>query len=484
MSTPADLEIRPDVDLAAWAASAFNAIPRAKQTRIPPGYHKAKFHENFIGPFAPISVAVERRLPVGAVRLEDRPELENTLKKASLSDVERKILAGMSKARPTATADADNTGWQPPASIMPEEWNAARASPDCIVEKYLFAEVAEMPAAGGTGKTTLQLFEAVHIVLGLPLYGLKVLKPGPVLIITAEDSREMLVALLRLICEAMGLSDEQIARVMNGVLISDVSGEGLKLTEIYEGVVLPSRTVDQIIERARALNPVLAVFDPAVSFGVGESRVNDAEQGLIEAARRIRRALNCAVRYIHHVGKQNARDKVIDQYAGRGGSALPDGCRMVTVLQRMTPDEWFAATGTELADSETGLRLARPKLTYAPPQPDIFIRRAGYKFAAIPPAANSKTVLRDAHAEQIHRLLVSELEAGRRHSRNSLESCEHGIKRADLRRALDWLVAGSRVEVRDIPDRQSNRGAATYLHPVEFRRTDGEPKEISQKVCT
>lgn len=48
-------------------------------------------------------------------------------------------------------------------------------------------------APGGTGKTTLILYEAICIALGLPLYGLEVKKPGPVLILTAEDSREMLL---------------------------------------------------------------------------------------------------------------------------------------------------------------------------------------------------------------------------------------------------------------------------------------------------
>lgn len=395
---------------------------------------------------------------------------------APLSEAEKRILAGMSKPAATRVGADSEIGWRTPAPILPDEWRSARPTPDCIVQDYMFADVAEMPAAGGTGKTTLQLFEFIHIILSIPLYGLQILKPGPVLLVTAEDSREMIVARLRLICEAMHLTDEQIARVMAGVLISDVSGDGLKLTEIYDGVVIPSPVVDQIIERARPLSPVLVVFDPAVSFGVGESRINDAEQGLVEAARRIRRALNCAVRYIHHVGKQNARDEVVDQYAGRGGSAFPDGCRMVTVLQRMTADKWFAATGTDLADDETGLRLCRPKLSYAPPQPDIFIRRTGYKFQHIQAAANGAAVLRDAAADQIHRLLTAELAEGRYHSKNSLEGCDHGLKRVDLRRALDWLNACGRIEERANPNRTDNRGAWRYLHPLVSPNAHGEPK--------
>jgi RecA-family ATPase len=66
---------------------------------------------------------------------------------------------------------------------------------------------------------------------------------------------------------------------------------------------VPSPAIDDLIEEARPLAPVLVIIDPAVSFGVGETRVNDAEQGLIEAARRIRAALGCCVRYVHHTGR-------------------------------------------------------------------------------------------------------------------------------------------------------------------------------------
>jgi RecA-family ATPase len=76
-------------------------------------------------------------------------------------------------------------------------------SPDCIVEGYLYADVAVKVAPGSTGKTTQELFEAAHIVLGRTLYGRRVLKPGRVLILTAEDSREMLVARLQRICAAL-----------------------------------------------------------------------------------------------------------------------------------------------------------------------------------------------------------------------------------------------------------------------------------------
>jgi hypothetical protein len=46
---------------------------------------------------------------------------------------------------------------------------AAPLTPACIVDAYLYADVGTIPGPGSTGKTTLFLFESVHIVLGTPL---------------------------------------------------------------------------------------------------------------------------------------------------------------------------------------------------------------------------------------------------------------------------------------------------------------------------
>ncbi len=371
-----------------------------------------------------------------------------------------------------------------PEPIAPDEWKNARSTPTCIVQDYLFADVAVFIAPGGMGKTTLKLFEAIHIVLGLLLYGLTVLKRGAVLILTAEDSREMLIARLRSISQAMQLSDEDIAAVMRDIRISDVSGSGFRLTEIRGDTVKPSDGIDQVVEACKKFNPVLIVVDPAVSFGVGESRVNDAEQGLVEAARRLKRALNCCVQYIHHSGKQNAREKAVDQYAGRGGSAFADGARMVHVLQSLTPDEWSNETGTELRAGETGLRLARPKMSYCPPQSDILIRRTGYQFQHVDRVTTSKEQQLNLAAEQILRLLVSELSQGRYHSKNTLEHLGHGLKRGELRGAVAQLTAGRKIEERPVPN-LGKGGKQTYLHPIGSPDPNGEPieKTPGNEVC-
>ncbi|MDP2832737.1 MAG: AAA family ATPase [Pseudomonadota bacterium] len=345
-----------------------------------------------------------------------------------------------------------------------------------MVERFFFADVGNLIAPGGVGKTTLMIHIAAHIVLGRPVFGEPVRKPGPVLLVTAEDSREILVARLRAVMDAMGLDDAGRATVMAGVRIADVSGAGFKLTEVIGDVVLPSLNLNTMLEAAREIRPVLIVIDPAVSFGVGESRVNDAEQGLVEAARRLRNELNCCVLYIHHSGKANAREGTLDQYSGRGGSAFADGCRMVHVLQSLDATKWHDITGETLADGETGLILARPKISYCPPTGDIYIRRRGYRFERVQAAPNARLEKAEREGNQVWQLLTEELRQGRFHTKATLEDADAGkMTRKQIRSALSWLEVTGRVETRDRPG-IIQRGARQYLHPLASPNADGEPK--------
>lgn len=369
-------------------------------------------------------------------------------------------------------------GWTCPPPIDPLELEGARATPACIVNGLFFADVGQMIAAGGTGKTTVMIYQAVHIVLGRPLYGLEIHKPGPVLILTAEDSREMLVARLRAIGRAMALSDVDWRIVMERVRISDVSGTGMRLTEVVADVVIPAASVDDLIAGCQALQPVLIVIDPAVSFGVGEARVNDAEQGLIDAARRLRNALKCGVVYIHHTGKANARDGAVDQYAGRGGSALADGSRMVHVLRPLTASEWRTATGEDLQPGESGLMLARPKMSYSPPQDPIFIARNGYAFRTADAKSASPDAERAEQADRVLAVLRAEVAAGHFPTRNSLEGSETGLSRAQLRTALARLDALGLIEDARRPASPGGHGAHKFIRPSASPVLTGEPAQI------
>ncbi|MBK1621641.1 hypothetical protein CKO42_25255 [Lamprobacter modestohalophilus] len=225
--------------------------------------------------------------------------------------------------------------------LIPSDVEIAGAAlaPRCIVDRYLYADVAQVVAPGGTGKTTLLLYEAAMIALGAPLWGLRIEQPGWTLFVTAEDRRERLLARLREIVAALELSEVQRRRVFDSVLFWDLCGSSLKLTQLIQGNVVLTRLADDLGRAHRDDRPAVVTFDPLVSFGATEQAVNDNEQALITSARRIVRTLDCCVRFVHHTGQANARATTLGPHSCRGGSALADGSRMTTVLQAWNPDD-------------------------------------------------------------------------------------------------------------------------------------------------
>jgi RecA-family ATPase len=396
--------------------------------------------------------------PLACFNVEDEPEGDGSDGGAGAGE----LTAGNSAKRSGLTAPA----------ITEDEIARAQLTPTCIVENMLYADVGVVNAPGGVGKTTLTLYIAVCIRLGLDVFGERVVKRGPVLILTAEDSRQILVARLREIMAGMFLDAEQTQAVMDGVRIADVSGLGFKLTEVVKDMVLPYETnIDAVLELGREVQPVVVMVDPAVSFGVGESRVNDAEQGLIETGRRLRNELRCCVLYIHHTGKANAREKTLDQYTGRGGSSFADGSRMVLVMQNLTEGEFVKATGQKLEAGETGIVLARPKISFCPPQGEIYIKRTGYLFGMVKASARTPEQAAQFAAAKVYEFLENEYRQGRRYSTSDLESMTDkiGLPRQKIRASLTELKVTGRAIYHEVKGK-----SGSHWQPVTLAEDGGD----------
>ncbi|UZR29777.1 AAA family ATPase [Methylococcus mesophilus] len=365
--------------------------------------------------------------------------------------------------------------------LTEEEISAATLSPRCIVQDYLYADVATLIAPGGTGKTTILLHEAVSIALGRDVWGMVTRAPGWTLIVTAEDPREALAARLREIMDAMELQPPERRIVLDRVRVWDVTGLDVRLVHAAGGSIFAGGLVDRIVNAYRDDPPVMVVFDPLVSFGASEESVNTNEQALITAARRIVRGLGCCVRLVHHTGKAVARDRTLDQYAGRGGSALADGARMVAVLQPYALERGgtHRPPPTLRHEPDTNIvALARPKLSYAKPNlPIIWIKRAGYAFEHAIETKAAPEQVRKAEAEQLERFLVSELARDRRHSKATLDAAFGSIalSRSAGRTALAELLVSGRAVEAELPNERRQGGRKTYLHPVAYpANTNGE----------
>ncbi len=361
-----------------------------------------------------------------------------------------------------------------------DEFNTANLTPLCIVENYLWEDVGILFAPGGTGKTTLILYEAICIALGKPLWGLTIESPGKTLVITAEDPREILLARIRLICQSMYLSNEEISLVRESVIILDVSSKFVKLIEDshIKGIMLSADT-KLICTAYEDANIRMVIIDPAISFGVSESKVNDNEQGLIMAGRMIVKRLRACVRYIHHTGKSSADNKTKQsQYSGRGGSAFADGCRMVAGISEGSRRD--LPTQTQVGNTSSIIKLLRHKLTYAPRQPGIIIVRDGYSFThSIDAPKTADQTIKSEKLQLLNWIYQAERSRNLYLNKTSIESgylSELGMARADFRTAITQLEAEGDVIHVPVPEnlRQGNR--KDYLHAI---RDSSMPNQIN-----
>ncbi len=346
---------------------------------------------------------------------------------------------------PNTYASLDKIDTSP---ISMNELLNANLTPREIVPNFLYADLRFRIAAGGVGKTTLACFEAIVLALGRELWGRQPADPVRTCFVTREDCREILVARIREIIVGLHLSVQDCEQVLRNVRIFDMSNVNFRVCKVNHDVVEPNeKNIDWLLLSLKSFKPDWVIIDPLVSFGVGEARVNDAEQGLIDAFRIIRNSLDCCIEGIHHTGKANARDKVDDQYAGRGGSALPDGSRMMTVIHTLKSNEWLKATGKALAASETGLKMTLPKLSFCTYQEPIYIVRTDFSFRYVEPIAQTKTKALESDESRLLSFISSSYLAGQTFSKADLDSrCEEFcMTRKSLRAAMQNLTNSGQI---------------------------------------
>ena len=264
-----------------------------------------------------------------------------------------------------------------------------------IVQGYMIAsESGGFIAPGGTGKTTIAIWEAVHIILGWPLYGLEVQRPGPIVFITAEDRKETVERRLNSILKALQLEPGDLKKVCRDFLIVDVSRLKFRLAARNKHDVQPTLWVDALAERFGPVKPAYIHLDPVSLIGPGEDSGNDGMAELMKAARNLAAETGAAIRLVHHTSKEVARTGSMDQYAGRGGAAFADNGRFTHQLIRMQSGvselkvggvnylipPLLEATQEDFARGRV-LGLIRHKLSYAElDSTPIIIKRNGFNF--------------------------------------------------------------------------------------------------------
>lgn len=390
----------------------------------------------------------------------------------------------------TTTTDAtpDTTSavrpFDPNASRIGDCFTVAPPQPKFIVEDFYPVACGQENSIGGRGKTTRHMWESTHIILGRSLYGRRILKPGPVLVVTKEDGTDIFRHRLHYVAAAMELSDAERRVLATHFHVLDLTGDvGGRLVEVdRDGNLRATNLVERICRGYQHEGLAQVIFDPWNGFSPGERFVNDAEAGLMVAGARIAQELGCNVRFTAHVSKAVGRGGIIDAHSGRGGSAMGDNARFCfTYVQHdLKEEKTFKAipTGADLAAARGDLyRLHMTKQSYAKCLTEpIWIERQGFAFTVHDSAPTTPETLLRVDGERVLTFLRGERERGMKYSPSALadQYRQFPLPRGRARAVIDWLQSSRQIIERPLPDTERNRKRTHYLDVVELSATTPE----------
>lgn len=277
--------------------------------------------------------------------------------------------------------------WTPKFFTRHDLTNMSKLKKPQIFKDWSTEDISITTADGGTGKTTLKLYEAICLALGISFLGFECVAPGRTLYITGEDSAEKLGAMIGAILKQMDIlkDDEKTKTVLNSIVVKKDSDLCL-ITKGKDFFIKPNmESFNKIIEAVDDIRPKLIIFDPISSFWGSESLLNDMSKAVSTFMAMLVEKSNASVEIINHMGKSSSKDKDMSQFAGRGGSALPSHARVSRVLRPVFDEEFTELTGMELDDNKSAMMCNVNKFSDGSPlynKPFLIIRE-GFLFSRL-----------------------------------------------------------------------------------------------------
>lgn len=281
--------------------------------------------------------------------------------------------------------------WTPRYFTKDDLLNTSKLRKPQLFKDWSTEDIQIITADGGTGKTTLKLFEAICLALGDRFLGFECMQRGKTLFITGEDTDKKLGAMLGAIMKQMNLFDgsqgneERIQTILGSIVIKKDSDLCL-IVQDRQGFLHPNPiAMDKIMQAVSDIKPKMIVFDPIASFWGSESKLNDMNKAVTRFMSDLVDRSGACVEMINHMGKSSSANKDMTQFAGRGGSGLPSHSRVSKVLRYLPPEEFSELTGGQLVADQTALYCNVNKFSDGSPlfnKPFVIIRD-GYLFSRL-----------------------------------------------------------------------------------------------------
>jgi RecA-family ATPase len=240
------------------------------------------------------------------------------------------------------------------ASIEPRRWIYAH--------HYLRSFVSVLASAGGIGKTSLQIVEALAIVTGRPLLGEEVKERTNVWIVNLEDPLE---EIQRRVLAAMRHYGIKPAEVEGRLFVNAGRDFSLKFgIQTREGVLPNTKLVEYLCAKIPEKQIGCVFIDPFVGAHSINENDNMAVNAIVAEIRRVADETKSAIGLVHHIRKGNGEDASIDSV--RGAGSLIGAARAARVVNRMSPDD-ASKFGIDENEARSIFRVDDGKANLAPP---------------------------------------------------------------------------------------------------------------------
>jgi hypothetical protein len=240
------------------------------------------------------------------------------------------------------------------ASIEPRKWIYAH--------HYLRSFVSVLASAGGIGKTSLQIVEALAIVTGRPLLGEEVKERTNVWIVNLEDPLEEIQRRVLASMRQYGINKSEV----EGRLFVNAGRDfSLKFgIQTRDGVLPNTKLVEYLCKKIPEKQIGCVFIDPFVGAHNINENDNMAVNAIVAEIRRVADETKSAIGLVHHIRKGNGEDASIDSV--RGAGSLIGAARAARVINRVSEDDAMKL-GVEPDKAKGIFRVDDGKANLAPP---------------------------------------------------------------------------------------------------------------------
>jgi len=235
---------------------------------------------------------------------------------------------------------------------------------------YIKKYISVTASAGGIGKTSAIIVEALAIATGKDLLGVPVKEQTNVWIINLEDPISEMQMRTIAAMQHYNIKPEDI----KGRLFMD-GEDTMQITlaaEGRDGLITNDDMLAAMIRVIKENNIGAVILDPFVSAHLVNENNNGSIQAVVAMLRKLARDTNSSVQLVHHIRKGNGDDATIDSV--RGAGSLIGAARAARVINRITPEDAMAL-GVDEHEALGIFRVDDGKANLAPPSDKAVYRR-------------------------------------------------------------------------------------------------------------